>query len=291
MKHLDARMLRRVRQQERLATVRLRVMGITHVCFGLSYLAALGAELAQHARPKWPLRLVGLFLGIAGLVAHTIYLVTWHPNPATGYGALLLLAWVLAVFYLVSSIHRRPKPWGVFVLPLVVLLVALSFAFIGGSDTSSTWFVGEHFWGIVHGLLVLFAAIGITVAFLASVMYLVQARRLRMKRPPLGGMRLLSLERLETMSRRAINLAFPLLTVGVFLGAIQVPLSVEVVRWTSPKLISTAGLWIVALLLLYLRYGKHVSSRRLAWLTLLAFALTLFTLVAAHPFADREVGP
>jgi ABC-type transport system involved in cytochrome c biogenesis permease subunit len=101
-------------------------------------------------------------------------------------------------------------------------------------------------------------------------------------------MRLLSLERLETMSRRAINIAFPLLTVGVFLGAIQVPMSEAAMSWTSPKTISTIGLWVVALLLLYLRYGAHVPPRRLAWLTLLAFVLMLVTLIAAHPFADRE---
>jgi ABC-type transport system involved in cytochrome c biogenesis permease subunit len=265
-------------------------MGITHLCFGLSYLFALGAEITQQARPKWPLRLAGLVLAIAGLVAHTIYLVMWRPNPATGYGSLLLLAWVLAVFYLVNSVHRKPRPWGLFVLPLVVLLVGLSLL-SGNADPAAGWFVGEHFWGIVHGLFVLFAAIGISVAFLASLMYLVQARRLRKKRPPLGGMRLLSLERLETMSRRATNLAFPMLTAGVLIGAIQIPLSQAAVSWTSPKTLSTIGLWVVALLLLYLRYGAHVPPRRLAWLTLLAFALLMVTLLAAHPFADREVTP
>ena len=40
----------------------------------------------------------------------------------------------------------------------------------------------------------------------------------------MGGLRLLSLERLESMNRRAINWAFPLLTVGLLLGvAIRVP--------------------------------------------------------------------
>ena len=60
----------------------------------------------------------------------------------------------------------------------------------------------------------LLAAVGVCVGFLASVMYLVQAQRLRAKIPPGEGMRLLSLERLEAMNRHAINLAFPLLTAG-----------------------------------------------------------------------------
>jgi ABC-type transport system involved in cytochrome c biogenesis permease subunit len=122
-------------------------------------------------------------------------------------------------------------------------------------------------------------------------MYLVQARRLRMKRNPLGGVRLLSLERLEMMNRRAINWAFPLLTVGLLLGVMRVPSAeTPAASWTDPKILSTAGLWVVALLLLFLRYGAHLPARRLALLTIATFGLTLLTLIASHPAAEG-VGP
>jgi ABC-type transport system involved in cytochrome c biogenesis permease subunit len=261
-------------------------MGITHVCFGLSYLLALGLELAQQARPSRALRVAGLVFGFAGLVTHTIFLVVHQPSPASAYGSLLLLAWVIAVFYLYASLHERTRSWALFGLPLVLILVGLSALSYGRSDAEGSWFAGEHFWGAVHGILVLAASVGITVAFLASVMYLVQSRRLRMKRSPVGGVRLLSLERLETMHRRAINLAFPLLTVGLLLGAIRAPLTgADVGAWTDAKILGTVGLWVVALLLLVLRYAAHLPPRRLALLTVAAFGLMLVTLVAAHPFA------
>jgi ABC-type transport system involved in cytochrome c biogenesis permease subunit len=264
-------------------------MGITHFCFGLSYLSALSLELARQARPGPSVRVAGLLFGFAGLIAHTIFLAVNQPNPATAYGSLLLLAWVLAVFYLYGSVHHRTPAWALFVLPLVLFLVGLSFALAGDQSGLGSWFSAEHFWGTVHGILLLAASVGITVAFLASVMYLVQARRLRQKRNPLGGLRLLSLERLETMNRRAINLAFPLLTVGLLLGAIRVPAIADpVVGWNDPKVLGTVGLWVVALLLLYLRYRAHLPARRLAWLTLAAFGLMLVTLVASHPFASGE---
>ena len=260
---------------------------VTHLCFGLSYLAALGLELAQQWRPRRVVRIAGLGLGTAGLTAHTIFLAVNQPNPATAYGSLVLLAWVLAVFYLYGAFHTRSRPWALFVLPLVMGLVALSFAFRGEQENLGSWFSGEHFWGTVHGLLLLGASVGVAVGFLASVMYLVQARRLRMKRSPLGGLRLLSLERLETVNRRAINLAFPLLTVGLLLGVLRTPASaVPAAEWTDAKILGTVGLWIVALMLLYLRYGAHVPPRRLAMLTLAAFGLALVTLIAAHPFAE-----
>ena len=56
-------------------------------------------------------------------------------------------------------------------------------------------------------------------------------------------------------------------------------------NWLSVKVLSTAGLWLVFLLLLYLRYGAHVPARRLALCSIGAFALLLVALVASHPFA------
>jgi ABC-type transport system involved in cytochrome c biogenesis permease subunit len=265
-------------------------MGVTHVCFGLSYLVAFGLELAGQARPSRAVRVAGLAFGFAGLVAHTIFLVIHQPNPALAYGSLVLLGWVLAVFYLYGSLHHRHQAWGLFVLPVVLILSWLSFAFYGTSIEPSSWIAGDRVWGAIHGLLVLAASVGITIGFLASVMYLVQARRLRRKRNPLGGLRLLSLERLETMNRRAINWAFPLLTVGLILGAIRLPADTSGVSWTDPKIISTVGLWVVGLVLLYLRYGAHLPPRRLALLTIASFGLMLVTLVASHPFAAAEGG-
>ena len=59
-----------------------------------------------------------------------------------------------------------------------------------------------------------------SVSFLASVMYLIQARRLRRKVAPGSVVPMLSLERLETMNRRALNLAFPMLTAGLLVGTV-----------------------------------------------------------------------
>lgn len=266
-------------------------MGVTHLCFGLSYLFAFGLELVGQARPSRAVRMAILCLSLAGLAAHTIFLVVHRPNPATAYGSLAVLGWVLAVFYVYGSVHHRSQAWGLFVLPVVLVLAWLSFAFFRTGEQSGSWFSGDRVGGTLHGILVLAASVGITVGFLASMMYLAQARRLRMKRNPLGGLRLLSLERLETMSRRAINWAFPLLTVGLLLGLIRIlSMPTADVRWHDPKVLSTVGLWLVALVLLYLRYGVQLPARRLAILTIASFGLMLFTLIASHPFAAGEDG-
>lgn len=267
------------------------LQGVTHVCFGLSYLFAFLFEVGRIARPAPVWRWVGLVFGGVGFLTHTFYILLNQPTPAAPYGSLLLLAWVLAFFYLWGTVNHAKQAWGVFVLPVVILLVGMSYALVTAGEVSPefgvpAWLSGERLWGAIHGTLILLAAVGVSVGFLTSVMYLVQASRMRRKMNPGKMVPLLSLERLEGMNRRALNLAFPLLTAGVLVGSILLRHGHDLSdNWLSLKVLSTAGLWVVFLVLVYLRYGANVPPRRLAWLSILAFVLMLVALVAAHPFA------
>ncbi len=263
--------------------------GITRFCFGASYTVALLLELFQLLRPRPALRLAALGFGGAGLLAHTIFLAAQRPPLSSQFGSLLLIAWILAVFYLYGSVHYRNLAWGVFVLPVVLGLVALTSAVPPDEDPHGRIVPaldslrGERFWSFVHGTLLLLAAVGVCIGFVASVMYLVQARRIKAKALPNTGVRLLSLERLEAMNRRAINLSFPLLTAGVVVGIVLMLQGPHpALDWTDPKSVGGVLLWLVFALLLYLRYGVHLRGRRLAQLTIAAFGLLLFTLAVSH---------
>ncbi len=269
---------------------------ITADCFTASYALALVLELLYLFRPRPVVRACALVLGGAGLLAHTLF-VAVNPMPLeTAYGSLIFLAWVLAMFYLYGSLHHRRVAWGLFVLPLVLGLVLLARLFHGDpgprAETVSwelfTLLQGRHFWPALHGLLLLLAAIGISVGFVASVMYLAQVRRLRQKTLPGHGVKLLSLERLETMNRRAIILAFPMLTAGLLVGLVLLLKTDEqATGWV--RILSVVGLWVVFAILLYLRYRAHARGRRVALLTIVAFALLLFSLISVHPFAQGVV--
>ena len=270
---------------------------ITLFCFAASYGVALGIELFQLARPHRVARVLGLLFGAAGLLAHSLYLAVQRPSLALPFGTILFLAWVLAVFYLYGALHHRRIAWAVFVLPLVLLLVVLAGAIPATESVERPWLPsldalrGERFWGIVHGGLVLLAAVGGCVGCVASIMYLHQSRRLRAKVLPDEGLRLLSLERLEEMNRRAINLAFPLLTVGLLVGLVLVFRRDDPFHdWAALKIVATIALWLAFGVLTYLRYGAHVPGRRVAVCTILAFVLLLFTLVATHPVV-QGAGP
>ncbi len=250
---------------------------ITLLCFGASYAVALALELWYLFRPRPVYRVIALGFGFAGLIAHTLFLLGQKLTLASQQGTVVFLAWILAIFYLYGSLHHRRVAWGVFVLPVVTLLVVL--AWLGAQSTAEID-PEEHTWKLLHTGLLILAAVGGCVAFCASIMYLVQSYQLKVKLPAGKGLKLLSLERLEQMNRRAIALAFPLLTAGLLVG-LFLKVSSKL-SWLDPRLLASVLLWLVFALLVFLPYGYHLRGRNLALLTILAFALLLVTVAWQH---------
>jgi ABC-type transport system involved in cytochrome c biogenesis permease subunit len=273
---------------------------VTVFCFAASYAVALAAEAARLLRPYPALRWLGLGFGSAGLLAHTIFLFAQQPPLALHFGSLLFLGWILAVFYLYGAVHHRNVAWALFVLPVVLGLTVLAALYPRADESHAagwSWLTfaapGERFWTGLHVLLLLLSAVGICVGFVASLMYLVQVQRLRAKALPGQGMRLLSLERLEGMNRRAVLLSFPLLTAGLLIGSALLLYNGELYDfWRSPRVLSALALWLVFAIVVYLRYAIHARGRQLAFLTILAFALMVLSLVSpVHPFIAGGGGP
>jgi ABC-type transport system involved in cytochrome c biogenesis permease subunit len=258
------------------------VEGITLFCFLASYGVALALEVLYLLRPRPVTRLVSLGFGAAGLLAHTLYLAHQRPALAWQFGWMLFVAWILAIFYLYGSIHHAKFAWGVFVLPLVLGLVSLGAVFGRPPNGESLRLHDLFSFAMAHAGLLFLATIGVCVGFLASLMYLFQSYRLRSKRLPGQGLRLLSLERLEAMNRRAITLAFPLLTAGLLLGLLLL-VHADLSGWNDPRVLSAGVLWLAFAVMVYLRYGYHLHGRHVAFLTILSFGLLLCCLALSHP--------
>src|SRR5262249_31143278 len=157
----------------------------------------------------------------------------------------------------IGAIHHRRQAWGVFVLPVVLSLILLAAYWgqpgPGMSGMSLPEADSGRFWLQLHVILFVLAATGISVAFVASIMYLLQAGRLKTKVLPNRGLKLLSLERLERMNRLGIGLAFPLLTVGALIGlALLIQERERLTGWTDPRIAAAVLLWLVFGLVFYL---------------------------------------
>lgn len=256
------------------------------LCFAGTYALALACDLARFAvrgAVRW-YATVGLTT--LGWLVQTAYLGNraWTARGlpfGTVFESLLVLAWILVAIDLYLE-FRSPRPLavGIFLLPLVLGVLAVAANAPREPWAGRGW---EMFWGTVHGLLLTAGAVCTIVAFAAGLMYLIQADRLKHKRPARLGVSLPSLEQSERWNRGAITLAFPLLTFGMLIGvglmiATRRSGGVEI-SWTDPKVLSSGAFWLVFALLLHARYRPEWRGTRIMVLTVVAFAFLAFAMV------------
>jgi ABC-type uncharacterized transport system permease subunit len=266
------------------------------LCFAGTYGLALLAELARffvRSSIRW---YIAAGLMALGWLVQTAFLANLaFKNPlvlvTTAFVSVMVLSWIVALIGLYLMV-RSPKPVavGVFVLPLVLGLVIAGWFAPRQSDWLE-WGGMITFWGTVHGIFLLGGAVFTCVAFFAGLMYLVQMRRLKAKRPSRFGLALPSLEQSERINRGAITIAFPLLTFGLLIGIIlsMVPRTpangatiAHTLQWTDPKVLSALLMWLVFAILLHARFRPAMRGKSVMVLTIVAFGFLVFTWVGVE---------
>ena len=129
-----------------------------------------------------------------GLLRQTAPLSSWHHW-------CLIAAWVLAAVYLTWTVRRPGTAFGLFLLPVMLLLVLLATRFEPEQAVSAQR--ASQVWGTIHGGALLLGTVTVCLGFASGLMYLMQSYRLKHKMPPRRGFRLPSLESLREMNSRA----------------------------------------------------------------------------------------
>lgn len=267
--------------------------------FAGPYGLALASDLVRfvvRGRARWS---VPIALTALGWLVHTTYLghLAWRSRAiplTTVFESLLVLAWTLVAIDLYLLIRSpRPVAIGVFVLPLVLALLTMAGVMAPWVDWTP-WRGSPSFWGSVHGASLLAGAASSCVAFVAGLMYLAQAHRLKHKWPAPSGFVLPSLERSERVNLGAIAVAFLLLTLGLLTGLALDLMSGERGRrplgWSDPKVLSTGATWLAFAGLVLACFRPALRGRRLMVLTILAFAFLAFSLVGVDLLLDTAHG-
>jgi ABC-type transport system involved in cytochrome c biogenesis permease subunit len=264
------------------------------LCFAGTYGLALAAELARfrvHSVVRW---YAAAGLMTLGWLVQTAYLANLALKSSMGpittaFGSVMVLSWIVALIGLYLMVYSpKPVAVGMFVLPLVLGLVIFGGWFAPRESDWLDWGGTVAFWGTVHGIFLLGGAVFTCVAFFAGLMYLVQMRRLKTKRPSRFGLTLPSLEQSERINRWAITIAFPLLTFGLVIGMIlslaargegNTAASAHALEWSDPKVLSALLMWLVFAVLLHARFRPAMRGRSMMILTIVAFAFLVFTWV------------
>lgn len=268
---------------------------VTVFCFFASYLLALAIEAARAARGLSLLRWPAAAAAAAGLFAHTAFLMersrttNLPPLLSSTQDWLLVVAWVACVLYLFVVACDGRAGIGLFALPVVLLFISASY-FVTDAPAAVVRLGREtaeknalRGWLMLHAALLSLGIAGVVAGVVASLMYLVQHRRLRQKQARPVGLKLFSLERLARWNRLSVLVSVPLLSlglgVGFLLGYLAQRQGGRVTFW-DPVVIASCLAWVVMVVVL----GRALRSdepagKAVALRTLLAFGFLLATLI------------
>lgn len=264
---------------------------ISVTCFAASYLVVFGVEVS---RLFWNVKLrpiLRIGFTIAGLFAHTVYMVyqgkleidqsgIWLSNwTAWCYAA----AWLLAVAYLWFSIRKSQSVVGLFAMPLVLLLVLVGIAL--GDQNSFTVSEAKTGWNWVHGLSLMFATVSVGLGFMFGAIYLVQAKRLKQKKVQSERFRLPSLEWLHRCGERSLVTSTILMGLGLVSGVVinmiqRNGIQGPAIAWSSPVIWSSAVLflWLSVVVIINFLYKPAQQGRKVAYLVVSSFLFLMIEL-------------
>ena len=265
------------------------MLHVTMLCFLASYLVAFILELSRLVGRSAISRFVMIGFGVAGFLAHTMYLLNrsqqTHLPPllASTHDWMLVLAWVLALCYLMLTLFQKDLAVGVFALPVVLLLVVSAYFLNRDPYAAVNAPHARRTWTLVHAALLVFGMTAAAAGFLSGIMYLVQHNRLKTRHAEHSGFRMPSLARLAQANRWSVILAFLLLTLGFASGvflAVAPHAQASTVQLSDPAVITSGVVWLfLAGLFAKLLKRSGPTGRQVAWLTLWGCGFLLLTVV------------
>jgi len=250
------------------------------------YLAATVAALTGIAvRRDFPSRLflwlvgAGLALHVASIVIRAV-LVGQVPAGNFGEGLSLLAALLVALFLVVQ--RRGPLiALGAVIMPLAFGLSLAASVLKGGAQPLPAML--QSVWLPVHVLLAFLGDAVFAIACSASILYLIQERRLKAHRGRGVLRQLPSLERLDQVSHTCLKWGLILLTLGIVTGIVWAHEAWGRGDWVGdPKLLFSLLVWALYTILLQGRMTAGWRGRWAAQLTIAGFAVIVVSLVSVN---------
>ncbi|HEY4382576.1 MAG TPA: cytochrome c biogenesis protein CcsA [Acidobacteriaceae bacterium] len=248
--------------------------------YGIAALAVLPAAL--YDRPRW--RHIAISAAIAAALFHFVSLAealnaAHHRLPVEAHEVQSLLALIMVIGFLVVYAWYRTVSLGIFVLPLAFMLATLA-AFRPGEETFSA--PVHTGWILVHIVLLLAAYAALGVSLMASLVYLIQERRLKSKAgtprwlPPLDT----PLDTIDQIALKTLLFGLPCMTGGLLIGSVIAQADYGAKYFSDPKILLTFGLWIAYVAMIFIRRASGLRGRRAVYLSSFVVLVVLFVWAA-----------
>ena len=199
-----------------------------------------------------------------------------------------LIGFLITCTFLLAYWRYKYESLAVFVFPTVFLLTLV--ASLGtpveawGGRTLGKW------WLSIHVLLILLGFAALFLTFIAGVMYIIQEKELKSKRPRAFYTRLPPLGALDDMAYRTLAVGFVLFTLGLIAGSFWAFVQWGA-NWIVDPTIALAFLtWAIYLALVFSRLAIGWRGRKAAYFSIIGFCCAAMTWIVnsgVHSFASR----
>jgi ABC-type uncharacterized transport system permease subunit len=239
------------------------LVGLVYAFVALTRTSDLFSRIALHAASL-------------GMVFHFVSLtelfLTGHLLWTSVHNAESLLAFIsMAFFMLIYAIYKTTSP-GIVVFPVVFFLTFV--AALDEQPVLLTAFVSHKGWLVAHIILIFTGYAALVLSFGASLLYLLQERRLKAKNPTSLISFLPALEVIDQIGYRSLLLGFPFMTLGLITGSVVAITTYGRVDFLDPKILLSVLMWAVYMVMVFTRWNSGWRGRRAA-------VLATFAVVAA----------
>jgi cytochrome c-type biogenesis protein CcsB len=221
-----------------------------------------------------------IYCTAAAFILHTVAIILRYAQgghlPVTSmHEAASFFAWCIALIFFFLILKYRIGILVSFIVPIVFFMMLASAFMPRASAPLDPLLQSPWLW--IHALFAFTGIAAFGVACGTGVMYLIQHHYLKSKH--LGNLfqSLPSLQVMDEINQRLLNLGFPLFTMAIITGALWAE-SVwgKFWRW-DPKEVWSLITWLIYALIFHLRYVSGWKQKRAAMLSILGFAAVLFT--------------
>jgi cytochrome c-type biogenesis protein CcsB len=255
----------------------------------VGYVCAMGLALAHLVQRQALVHRLAVLATLLGWIAHTLALVVLAieiggPPLVTLADAVSVVVWVVVLVEMLVERQSGVSVLGAFVLPVVVVLslkatVARPAALAPALGKAWIW---------IHIALALVGIAAFVLNFAGAIMYLLQERQIRAKRPGRFYYRLPPLETLDHLTYRTLALGFPFLTTGLILGALWARTAWGSVFAFDPLALFSLLAWLIYAGTLAGRAAGGWHGRRAAYFAIAGFVALVVTLGAGFFLPGRH---
>jgi len=272
----------------------LRVAAILYAAASIAVFPAVLYSLERWRKICVHLAGLALFFHFVSAVEMLVQAHRWMPMGVREVESLLGLV-IVGLFFLVWWLFDAVS-LGIFALPATFFLI-----FVPALGPGRYTFPSEGVrvsWLVAHiiALMLAYAALGFSL--LASVLYLLQERRLKSKprvsqqRWWLPAHRRPSLDTLERVAHSTLEFGFPCMTIGLVIGSVLAQeTALGAAYFRDPKVVASFAMWAVYVALLLVRRGAGLRGRRAAYLSGAVFLVMLAVMAANVISRVHRFGP